>query len=801
MTFPTGTVAIDLSASGARGPAGSQFIEGDGAPASSVGNNGDFYFDSTARAIYGPKTGGAWGSATSLVGAEGPAGPMGSAGNVAASLADLKAAAIVNDTMLYDGAVFTWTAGDFTGHDDEINVIASSAEAITVGAWLRQTASSIVTASGQTVEQALAPIATLAELKAAPIAKDAVMYDGAVFTWTTGDFTGKDDEINVVVSNLQAITVGAWVRQVAASIVTASGQTVEQALAPAAIALKGFEQIATPQMYYSADDGADWLPAINRALAVLKATPSRTRLLMPYLGGGSYTISDTMAVDFSGITVEWRDKLQLTKTTPAAALTFIGTAEAMLTDIAVISPYNCTIDGNGSAMTGYTYVADDTPLSALFIQYADKYLVENLILQYGLVSCGRALQSARGVWRKCDGVNSVYDNGLNIEFNPPGFNPNAPVNVNDPSVWASTLLDICRAYGCAGFGITTFGAIGTRIESPEVWNCGNNSGVQPAGSCGGMSSEHNSAGSNPAAWMFDHRVVINNPRVEDCFGDCLFVTAPGTHVYNGKLARNKVATAYSDPNEFSGHGIAVEGAGTLHGSVVIRDVARNGILALATNDGIPNVSIKLDLDGAGNYAIYSYGGNDIVLLPGSEIKNIHTDATQGTVTTAAFNCDNSGGPAYNDGLGSFRYDGIYLENCPGPVATIVSVGAILGKNLHGLNIGSAITPPGTCIQITNSNSIDLDGLELSGPNSHFYYGALIDNTNAFARVRNIAVGALVSDIDNNATIVSGQIQRAAAGVAPAFTPYAIGDTFHDTTGAKAYIANGISSAADWLLVA
>ncbi len=44
---------------------------GAGAPAGGLGNNGDFYIDSSAWNIYGPKAGGAWGSATSLVGPSG----------------------------------------------------------------------------------------------------------------------------------------------------------------------------------------------------------------------------------------------------------------------------------------------------------------------------------------------------------------------------------------------------------------------------------------------------------------------------------------------------------------------------------------------------------------------------------------------------------------------------------------------------------------------------------------------------------------------------------------------------------
>ena len=56
--------------------AGTTVLSGGGA-VERAGANGDFYIDTTAEAIYGPKTGGAWGSATSLIG---PAGTPGTAG-------------------------------------------------------------------------------------------------------------------------------------------------------------------------------------------------------------------------------------------------------------------------------------------------------------------------------------------------------------------------------------------------------------------------------------------------------------------------------------------------------------------------------------------------------------------------------------------------------------------------------------------------------------------------------------------------------------------------------------------------
>lgn len=77
---------------GAQGPAGEPgapggrtILNGAGAPSGATGADGDFYIDTAADAIYGPKTAGAWGSATSLIGPQGATGPQGPAGPAGAA--------------------------------------------------------------------------------------------------------------------------------------------------------------------------------------------------------------------------------------------------------------------------------------------------------------------------------------------------------------------------------------------------------------------------------------------------------------------------------------------------------------------------------------------------------------------------------------------------------------------------------------------------------------------------------------------------------------------------------------------
>lgn len=77
-TGATGAVGASGSV-GATGSAGFTVRNGTGAPSAGLGNDDDFYIDTAAQAIYGPKSG-SWGSPTSLVGAVGPTGAVGATG-------------------------------------------------------------------------------------------------------------------------------------------------------------------------------------------------------------------------------------------------------------------------------------------------------------------------------------------------------------------------------------------------------------------------------------------------------------------------------------------------------------------------------------------------------------------------------------------------------------------------------------------------------------------------------------------------------------------------------------------------
>jgi hypothetical protein len=69
-----------VGSQGSAGADGRTILNGSGAPSAGVGSDGDFYIDTSADTIYGPKAGGTWGGSISLVGPQGPQGDTGDVG-------------------------------------------------------------------------------------------------------------------------------------------------------------------------------------------------------------------------------------------------------------------------------------------------------------------------------------------------------------------------------------------------------------------------------------------------------------------------------------------------------------------------------------------------------------------------------------------------------------------------------------------------------------------------------------------------------------------------------------------------
>ena len=118
----------------------------------------------------------------------GPQGEKGDTGGPRAltTLADLKAALTGDDTFIYDSAPFKWTTGNFTGQNDDINIVKSDFFALSTGAWVRQGADKVRVTDGGNVQDAIMaatnPTALLATTRAFPVGSVLRTADGFLYT-------------------------------------------------------------------------------------------------------------------------------------------------------------------------------------------------------------------------------------------------------------------------------------------------------------------------------------------------------------------------------------------------------------------------------------------------------------------------------------------------------------------------------------------------------------------------------------------------------------------------------------------
>lgn len=261
-------------------------------------------------------------------------------------------------------------------------------------------------------------IPTLTALKSTDVGTAQVIYDGAVFSWAIADFTGLADDVNIIQSDFQPLSVGAWVRQSASSIRAADNENLQTALdgkvsgatlsAPNGASTLGFVQPGTGAIPETAETALrriryasqyGFLPSADAAanLAALKlaiaATPTGGRLIIPE---GSYTIDATgglsnaadidrqMTLQIDGIV---RSNTATVQSNPCYPLKVTGDG--------VVFTGNGTIGGNGT--TNDANSGDLTTHPGLIYVTGDDFVFDDSLtidtppkVGISLVGCQRA---------------------------------------------------------------------------------------------------------------------------------------------------------------------------------------------------------------------------------------------------------------------------------------------------------------------------------------------------------------------------------------------------------------------------
>lgn len=191
---------------------------------------------------------------------------------------------------------------------------------------------------------------SLVDLKGAAITDKTSLYDGSLWTWTPGDFTGQADDTSIVKADSTPLSEGAWVRQ-QAEAVTYTAPVANTRPIPAAVKLN--DTVSLSSFRYASDPADDWAPTIQRGVNALSDQGGGTLLLPP----GVFLVKPRLSSNGLGVTaVEMKSGVYLqgaSKTGTIIRLADnqigVGTYLRIISSLGTITDTgisNLTIDGN-----------------------------------------------------------------------------------------------------------------------------------------------------------------------------------------------------------------------------------------------------------------------------------------------------------------------------------------------------------------------------------------------------------------------------------------------------------------------
>lgn len=281
---------------------------------------------------------------------------------------------------------------------------------------------------------------------------------------------------------------------------------------------------------------------------------------LPRIGGAGYEFHTPILIDFDYCTIEYDDKVRITRTTalsgdPAvianradliakSASVFIFSGDlwsptkTYLKGCALIAKRpGLRVDGNARNIVGYDYVLGKTgPHNAVTFLGCENPYLSKVWAYNGLVG-GITLSYCPGASSDdCCASDSLYDNGF-YQFN--NKEHIAAFNDDDKNTWANSNHRNVRAWNCDNHGAGVWGAVGVTFVSPKIWNCGNNNVVnRVSGPFGGLGVEY-----DPSAPERDLRFVATDVDVTGSYGFGVRTNAAGTRI-QGRVRNLKYPTNY-----------------------------------------------------------------------------------------------------------------------------------------------------------------------------------------------------------------------------------------------------------------
>lgn len=547
-----------------------------------------------------------------------------------------------------------------------------------------------------------------------------------------------------VAEGVSTETITLVATEVATEVAGNIAEEAEAAIGPAITESKKKDSIFTPQMYGSVIPGSDSLSRINDAVTAIRNNGGGV-LYLPYIGGDGYSISDQVLIDFSNIVVLMGDDVSLTKTTKSSAFMFSGpNINDRIANVSLVAlGGKKTVDGNGRNITGYTYSTSDTFYSCVTFKYADNWKIQDIYGYNGLVGCLRVYQCGSGESIDCHASDAVYDNGHSIDGDRKGTSGRL---ANDQSTWSNGKMTRPVAWDCAGFGVTAYAASGVVIDSPQVWDCGNDNPATPF-TGGGISVEEDTT--NPTLPILAP-ATINNPKVDGCYGHAIFCTDNAV-ITGGYGRRTKKTANKGDVIGLHGHGLTVLGRAIVKAENYDSGYSeREGLLALANNMRFPSVYFDGTIHHSANAGVRAQG---VANFETSENSRFEFNGTDAAAEVSGFGAQIfNTGASFNQGSGFARIRGYFGDNASRALSvedlySLEAYSIRLRNNRKGASLGAGNSVVG--VNLTKASAFGIVNID---QNAKTNYIVSFNATVASAICEGVAGDNLLSPVENLAPV-------------------------------------------------
>lgn len=446
--------------------------------------------------------------------------------------------------------------------------------------------------------------------------------------------------------------------------------------------------------FYDVSDGADYYPALTRAVTAIRTGLTKSRTLLIPKTDTFWPVSQQVLFNVSDFILLLHGNVKLTSTARQKTLVFaydlLEQPAQMLTNVSVYGN-GSYVNGNGSAMTfTYTHGDGSSNDSSVRFNYVRGVYVENIVADNGPIDSFSLRQCQKWAVVNCEFTNSKEDNGFSATTNFSTY------SYGDWNTYGYGWVVNCTGHDNKDLGMTAYDCAGVKFIGCRSFENG-----------GGYSYEDDFSSPNSKLYegLYSDCVAYNNTE-RGFYVDASGVTIDDTCRSYGN------SYAGVDTDNLFGHGVLISTANNIY---VGGDHRGNQKAGLAIYNGVTmpmDITVNGIYNSNGWHGIHARGVSQLKILPGTEsrfngLSLVNSEYGKGV------NVDNSG-DAYLQGTGLLQINGITASNNGGGAIRTDHVKTVKIDSISGSDNSLLTTDIGVDIHNATtavlSNNVMLQGL-------------------------------------------------------------------------------------------